>query len=136
MSNDSGPSVYGEWIRVARKDWRRAERNLKDRDVEAAGFFLQQSLEKYLKAFLLKHNWKLRKIHELDALLDEAAKYQQELEKFRDLCERVSGYYLAERYPPLSALELSSADIRRDLKEAREFVKLMFPRERFPLQRK
>jgi len=136
VSNDSGPSVYGEWIRVARKDWRRAERNLKDRDVEAAGFFLQQSLEKYLKAFLLKHNWKLRKIHELDALLDEAAKYQQELEKFRDLCERVSGYYLAERYPPLSALELSSADIRRDLKEAREFVKLMFPRERFPLQRK
>lgn len=49
MSNDSGPSVYGEWIRVARKDWTRAERNLKDRDVEAAGFFLQQSLEKYLK---------------------------------------------------------------------------------------
>jgi len=25
------------------------------------------------------------------------------------------------------------ADIRRDLKEAREFVKLMFPRERLPL---
>jgi hypothetical protein len=81
-------------------------------------------------------SWKLRKIHELDALLDEAAKYEQELEKFRDLCERVSGYYLAERYPPLSALELSSADIRKDLKEAREFVKLMFPAERFPLQRK
>ena len=107
-----------------------------DRDAEAAGFFLQQALEKYIKAFLLKHNWKLRKIHELDALLDEAAKYEQELEKFRDLCERVSGYYLAERYPPLSALELSSADIRKDLKEAREFVKLMFPAERFPLQRK
>lgn len=38
MSNDSGPSVYGEWIRVARKDWTRAQRNLKDRDIEAAGF--------------------------------------------------------------------------------------------------
>jgi hypothetical protein len=68
--------------------------------------------------------------------LDEAAKYEQELEKFRDLCERVSGYYLAERYPPLSALELSAADIRKDLKEAREFVKFMFPAERFRLQRK
>jgi hypothetical protein len=76
-------------MQIARKDWRRAERNLKDRDAEAAGFFLQQA-----------------------------------------------GYYLAERYPPLSALELSSADIRKDLKEAREFVKLMFPAERFPLQRK
>jgi HEPN domain-containing protein len=136
VSSDSGTPVADEWMQVARKDWRRAERNLKDRDAEAAGFFLQQALEKYIKAFLLKHNWKLRKIHELDALLDEAAKYEQELEKFRDLCERVSGYYLAERYPPLSALELSSADIRKDLKEAREFVKLMFPAERFPLQRK
>ena len=65
-------------------------------DAEAAGFFLQQSLEKYLKAFLLKHNWKLRKIHELDALLDEAAKFQQDLETYRDLCERVYGYYIAE----------------------------------------
>jgi HEPN domain-containing protein len=49
VSSGSGASVYGEWIRVARKDWTRAQRNLKDRDVEAAGFFLQQSLEKYLK---------------------------------------------------------------------------------------
>ena len=136
MSSGSGASVADEWMLIARKDWKRAERNLKDRDSEAAGFFLQQSLEKYLKAFLLKHDWKLRKIHELDALLDEASKCQQDLETYRDLCERVSGYYIAERYPPLSALELSSADIRKDLKEAREFVKMMFPGEKFPRQRK
>lgn len=49
MSSGSGASVFDEWIGVARKDWTRAQRNLKDRDVEAAGFFLQQSLEKYLK---------------------------------------------------------------------------------------
>lgn len=133
MSAERGVSVADEWVRIARKDWRRAERNLKGRDPEAAGFFLQQSLEKYLKAFLLKHNWKLRKIHELDALLDEASKLRPELETYRDLCERVSGYYMAERYPPLSDFELSVADIRRDLKEAREFVKSMFPRERLPL---
>lgn len=133
MSGESDSSVADEWIRIARKDWRRADRNLKDRDAEAAGFFLQQSLEKYLKAFLLKHNWKLRKIHELDALLDEASKFQHDVETYRDLCERVSGYYMAERYPPLSDFELSVADIRRDLKEAREFVKSMFPRERLPL---
>ena len=65
--------------------------------------------------------------------MDEASKCQQDLEAYRDLCERVSGYYFAERYPPLSDFELSVADIRRDLKEAREFVKLMFPRERLPL---
>ena len=48
MSSDAGASVADEWMQIARKDWRRAERNLKDRDAEAAGFFLQQCLEKGL----------------------------------------------------------------------------------------
>ena len=80
MSAHSGASVADEWLQIARKDWRRAVRNLKDRDAEAAGLFL-----------------------------------------------------MAERYPPLSDFELSVADLRRDLKDAREFVKLMFPGERLPL---
>lgn len=130
MKNASESSIPNEWIRIAEKDWKRIERNLRDRDIEAAAFFLQQSLEKYLKAFLIKHKWKLRKIHELDALLDEAAKYKTELENFRDLCERVSGYYFAERYPPLGAFELTSKDIQGDLKEARKFVRMLFPEEK------
>ncbi len=48
MSAAPGASIADEWVQIARKDWRRAERNLKDRDVEAAGFFLQQSMEHYL----------------------------------------------------------------------------------------
>lgn len=66
-------------------------------------------------------------------MLDEAAKIQASLAMHQDLCERVSGYYMAERYPPLSDLELSVADIRKDLKEARELVKSMFPLERLPV---
>lgn len=130
MKNASGSSIPDEWTRIAQKDWKRIERNLRDRDIEAAAFFLQQSLEKYLKAFLIKHKWKLRKIHELDALLDEAAKYKTGLENFRDLCERVSGYYFAERYPPLGAFGLTLEDIKEDLKEARKFVRMMFPDEK------
>jgi len=57
-----------DWLKIARKDWERAKRNLKDLDLEVTGFFLQQSVEKYLKAFLQLRGWKLRKIHELDAL--------------------------------------------------------------------
>jgi HEPN domain len=106
---------------------------LKIETVKQRAFSFSNPWRNTLKAFLLKHNWTLRKIHELDALLDEAAKYQQDLETHRELCERVSGYYMAERYPPLSDFELSVADIRRDLKGAREFVKLMFPGERLPL---
>jgi len=118
-----------DWLKIARKDWERANRNLKDEDPEAAGFFLQQSVEKYLKAFLLQRGWKLKKIHELDALLDEAIKYDPALKIFYKFCESITGYYFADRYPPLVALEMTSDDIKKDLVEAESFIKAMFPDE-------
>ncbi len=48
------------------------------------------------------------------------------MEKFYDLCERVSGYYFVERYPPLAPSELTSEDIERDIEEAEEFIRVMF----------
>ena len=69
-------SLYPEdWKKAARRDWRRITTMIKDDDAEGAAFFLQQSLEKYLKAFLLERGWKLRKIHELDTLLDYAIEF-------------------------------------------------------------
>jgi len=98
---------------------------LNEEDAEAAGYFLQQSLEKYLKALLLEKGWKLKKIHELDALLDEAVKYNTDLESFRDLCERVSGYYFTERYPALVDVGLTCKDIERDIEGAKRFIKAL-----------
>lgn len=122
--------VVSEWLVIARKDWVRISHMLDDKDAEAAAFFLQQSLEKYLKAFLLQQGWKLRKIHELDALLDDAIAYNSGLNRFYDLCERVAGYYFTERYPPLvTASELTCKDIERDLEQAKAFVRTMFPKE-------
>ena len=63
-------------------------------------------------------------------LLDDAARYNPELENFRDLCERVSGYYMAQRYPPLGNLGLRYEDIKRDLNEAEKLIKAMFPYEK------
>jgi HEPN domain-containing protein len=116
-----------DWLKVAKKDWERIKRNLRDDDAEAAGFFLQQSLEKYLKAYLLEKGWKLKKVHELDSLLDDAIKYNSNLETFRSLCERVSGYYFTERYPHLVEPGLTCNDIEKDVKEAKEFIQLLFP---------
>ena len=41
-------------------------------DPDAAGFYLQQAMEKYLKAFLLSKKWKLKRTHDLEVLLNEA----------------------------------------------------------------
>ncbi len=125
MTERKDSLVPEDWLRVARKDWERIKRHLKADDLEAAGFFLQQSLEKYLKAFLLQHGWKLRKIHALHDLLSDAVKYNPALESFRKLCERASGYYFADRYPPLIRLELTCEDIERDLEQAKRFIKAL-----------
>lgn len=54
-----------DWFVIAERDLGRVDRCLRDRDAEAAGFFLQQALEKFLKAFLLSKGWRLRRIHDL-----------------------------------------------------------------------
>jgi HEPN domain-containing protein len=118
-----------DWLKVAKKDWDRVRYMLEKKDAEAASFFLQQCLEKYLKAFLLGHGWKLRKIHEIDALLDDAIIYDSTLKSFYDLCERVSGYYFADRYPPLRTTDITCEDITKDLEEAHKFITALFPEE-------
>jgi HEPN domain-containing protein len=123
-------SLYVEdWKEIARRDWERIKRNLREGDAEAAGFFFQQALEKYLKPFLLERGWELRKIHSLSALLDYAIEHSSELEAFRSLCERVTDYYFIERHPRLVTPEFNPEQIEKDLKEAERFVKAMFPRE-------
>lgn len=114
-----------DWIKVAKKDWDRMIRMLEDEDGEAAGYFLQQALEKYLKAFLLHHGWELKKVHVLHTLLDDAVDYNPDLESFRDLCERVSGYYFTERYPSLTEEELTCEEVRMDVEEAGRFIKAL-----------
>jgi len=119
-----------DWKKIAKIDWARVRRNLRDRDAIAAGFFLQQCLEKYLKAFLLTHGWKLKKIHRLDTLLDEAVNYDERLQVFYELCEVISGYYRADRYPTLGTELLACEDIEKDLEKAKRFILIMFPEEK------
>lgn len=111
-----------DWKRTARKDWNRMKLHLSVGDAEAAGFFLQQSLEKYLKSFLLQHGWQLRKIHALHDLLSDAVVYNPKLEGFRKLCERVSGYYLADRYPLFVSSGLTCDDVQKHAEEAKKFI--------------
>jgi len=82
---------------------------------------------KNIKAFLLQHNWKLKRIHELDALLDDAVKFRPELGLFYPLCEKISGYYFSERYPPLSKEGISAKDMGKNIADAENFINALFP---------
>lgn len=116
-------SLYpADWLRVAEKDLNRVERLLADHDPELAGFCLQQAAEKSLKAFLLSQGWQLRRIHDLVALLDDARAYDDSLEKFRAVCQKVSAFYSMERYPLLTETGLTEEDVRIALDEIKALV--------------
>jgi HEPN domain-containing protein len=119
---------------LARRDWARVHTAIGGHDPQLAAFLLQQCLEKYLKAFLLARGWKLQRTHELDTLLDVACRFEPELEAFQELCERVSGYYILDRYPMVQEVELESGLLDRDLTDAAELITRLHPGE--PSERK
>lgn len=110
MSREEAESP-SDWVDIAEKDWGRARR-LQEEDPELAGFCLQQAVEKFLKAFLLAHGWDLRRIHGLDALLDDAVFYEPDLESYRSICQRISAFYLIERYPIAHDAEITHEDVQ------------------------
>ena len=61
-----------DWFRVGDKELKPAQYLLEGEDTEGAGFNVQQAVEKYLKGYLLSRGWKLRRIHDLETLINEA----------------------------------------------------------------
>lgn len=68
-----------EWFKKAEHDFDAVQDILKGSGhPDVAGVLLQQSIEKYLKGYLISKGWKLVKTHDLKQLLDEAVKYNLE----------------------------------------------------------
>lgn len=116
-------SLYPQdWFRIAEKDLKRAEHLLSIDDPEGAGYHLQQSVEKYVKGFLLYRGWKLKRIHDLEVLLNDALKYEKTLEKYRSLCQKITAYYVIDRYPLPSAPTLTREEVKESIVEADELI--------------
>ena len=83
MTGEADSSYPQDWFRIAAKDLRRVARRLAERDGEDAAFHLQQAIEKYLKGYLLSRGWVLKRIHDVEALLTDAIRYDSSLERYR-----------------------------------------------------
>jgi HEPN domain-containing protein len=116
-------SLYpADWLRLAERDWQRVERLLAEHDPELAGFCLQQAVEKFLKAFLLSRGWQLRRIHNLEALLDDTITHDASLENFRSVCQKITAFYFVERYPFVVETTMTEEDIRSSLEQVKNLV--------------
>lgn len=116
-------SLYpADWVRLAERDFGRVGLLLEASDPEAAGFFLPQGLEKLLKAFLLHKGWELKRIHDLELLLNAALAYDPSLERFRSPCQRITTFYMVERYPLIAGVGPTANDVRDSLQEVGDLI--------------
>lgn len=116
-------SLYpADWLRIAERDLQRVVHLLAAQDPAAAGFFLQQAVEKFLKAYLLSRGWALERIHDLEVLLNATLAYDPSLEVFRPVCQKITGFYIVERYPLLMESALTEEDVRDALKEVEALI--------------
>ena len=122
MAGETESHYPWDWVHIAGEDLRRVRRRLAEGDTDDASFHLQQAIEKYLKAYLLSRGWKLRKTHDLNALINDAVSYDRQLERYRLLCQRVTNYYLVDRYPPFDEEGPSTAEVRRAYTKAKALV--------------
>jgi len=107
-------SEYPEdWVRNAEEDYRMGLYLLEGGFPRGAGYSLQQAVEKFFKAYLIRRGWRLQRTHNLVELLNDVLQYDSTLEEYRSVCGLVTKYSLAGRYPT-SRSETSDLPVRSD----------------------
>jgi len=117
---DSG--YPADWFRIGERDLDRAKRLLADDDYPGAAFNLQQAVEKHLKGYLLARGWKLRRVHDIEVLLNEAARLDVSFEEFREHGRKMTQYYFEDRYPYIVASDLTREEIEASFAVAERIV--------------
>ena len=60
---------------------------------------LQESVERYLKGYLIASGWRLERIHDLNRLVDAAASYDRRFRIFAPLAQSLTEQFWAQHYP-------------------------------------
>jgi HEPN domain-containing protein len=112
-TRENNPS---DWILLAEERLQSADALIQSRGVcYSAIELLQESLERYLKGFLISRNWKLERIHDLNRLLDLCQDHCGEFSRFAPLAQSLTEQFWAQHYP---GDDLS--DVGEDYHELRE----------------
>ncbi len=99
-------ALVEEWVAKAEEDYWAARylyQKSKGRLPSVICFHVQQSAEKYLKAFLTKYDIEPPKIHSLETLLDILVSKIPEIEECRELLTELTPYSVEYRYPGMTA---------------------------------
>ncbi|GAH73562.1 unnamed protein product, partial [marine sediment metagenome] len=61
-------------------------------------------------------------IHNLEVLLNSASVYDPSLEPFREACQRITDFYIVERYPLIIEEGLTEKEVRDALNEVQGLI--------------
>jgi HEPN domain-containing protein len=89
------------WLKKAQRDLGSAKQLAREPDayLDTAIYHCQQAVEKALKAFLLYHDVKFEKIHNLNALIDMCAEVEPGITELSDAASNLTPHATAFRYP-------------------------------------
>lgn len=95
------PSIAREWLTKADEDFLFAEANLREGSEFYAQlcFHFQQAAEKYLKAYIIRHNLPFDRVHDLVLLLKSCASHNPEFAELKEECILLNTAYIETRYP-------------------------------------
>ncbi|MBM4457659.1 MAG: HEPN domain-containing protein [Chloroflexi bacterium] len=89
------------WLTKAQHDLAAARKLAVDPDpyLDAAVYHCQQAAEKALKGFLVFHDQRFEKIHNLSVLAWQASSFATGMDQLLEACELLTPYATAYRYP-------------------------------------
>lgn len=115
-----------EWFSKADKDLEEAKFLFENkRPFENVAYFIHQSIEKYLKGFLISNGWELEKIHDLVRLIKESCGFDNSFEQFISAMEKITDFYIESRYPIGYEVEYTFEEIEEAMKTADSLGKLI-----------
>ena len=93
--------LVDDWLAFARENLLYARQGMKAdfAPYHTICFLCQGSAEKYLKAYLISEGWELKKIHDLDELLETAVKLDNDFAELFPSAEILNEYITEGRYP-------------------------------------
>lgn len=80
---------------------------------------LQEAAERFLKAYLINRGWRLRRIHDLGALVAESVAMDARFTAFEDFADSLTDQFWAQHYPGGDLTEVGHdyPALRRSLEE-------------------
>jgi HEPN domain-containing protein len=92
---------------------------------DTIAFLMEQSVEKYLKGYLINKGWRLIKTHDLELLITNAADYDKSFLQYLDYARTVSAFYIKQRYPPDPQLEYARKELDSLLMQTEKIIDLI-----------